>query len=273
MSRRTSLTKAWNSVGALTRPNGKTQYSKRETQWDTSPKPHIRAQKGNIAFREVAWCPEGDRYCNRTVDEEAEMWPGNGWKPLADRGIPPGLQTNHQVYPETQERQKRQQRRRRDSRKRREETAEETAGTADTKQLIWQASFQERIVPLSQLICGLCWVSHGWPKIIGVKEIVSWWFPETVRLTGIVTRWTVESTLPSRAKTVVVSSKSTKGVSCSRAHLSSMKFPSAPESMSAEQETEQPIEEQQERWYESLAVRKEQLRSPVLPCLLTSSGF
>ncbi len=46
---------------------------------------------------------------------------------------------------------------------------EETTGTADTKQLIWQASFQERNYALSQLISGLCWVSHGWPKTIGVK--------------------------------------------------------------------------------------------------------
>ncbi len=56
-------------------------------------------------------------------------------------------------------------------------------------------------------------------------------------VTGMVTQRTVESTLPSRAKTVVGSSNSTRGMPCSRAHLSSTKLPSAPESMRAEQET------------------------------------
>ncbi len=46
-------------------------------------------------------------------------------------------------------------------------------------------------------------------------------------------RRTVESALPSSAKTVVVSLRSSRGIPCSMAHLSSMKLPSAPESMSA----------------------------------------
>ncbi len=54
-----------------------------------------------------------------------------------------------------------------------------------------------------------------------------------VRLTKQLMRWTEESALPSRAKTVVMSSRSIRGIPCSMAHLSSIKMPSAPELMRA----------------------------------------
>ncbi len=53
-------------------------------------------------------------------------------------------------------------------------------------------------------------------------------------------RRTGESALPSSAKTVVVSLRSSRGIPCSMAHLSSMKLPSAPESMSARPVTVMP---------------------------------
>lgn len=61
-----------------------------------------------------------------------------------------------------------------------------------------------------------------------------------MRYTGMVVRRTLERTLPSKAKTVVESSKSINRMPCSSAHLSSMKLPSAPESIRAMQEAEEP---------------------------------
>ncbi len=142
MSRRTSLTNAWKTVGALTSPNGRPRYSKcptgvlkavfhsspsfMHTRWyalrrsnfvkifapckiskaDNISGNGYRFLTENTTLREVVWCLEGDLYCSHKVDAEGETWPGSGWTHPINRGTPPALQKNHRVPPEKQRQRK-----------------------------------------------------------------------------------------------------------------------------------------------------------------------